>query len=388
MSRNTPRISKLASILLMSAHCLAIARTDLRAVETEGPVDPMTAAYGARTTLEASDHEFALQSKQLLEALDASIQRVPQRSWESDFSNEREALLLFIRVTEALIKECDEVLAAQQRYLEAGRRYASDLAQAGPTFSAAANLHREFASAEVYSDARQDYLLMADILDALAVRCQHLPSDLNPQVQAVEELYPYLQNGRQVLVRFRDVLQAIPVLQSFQEFDALDRRLKQYVNSYEKFRGSLHKLHKQLEASPTMELGSKIVSIGTKTSSFRHRSPPATNNLQLAVWQRNQFVTSRQSERFPGERPGASSFAEDNRELSPTRHILVYAKRESPFEYRYAGVRDDALVDVGQRFDIRTADGTICPVTVVDKFYWSDQSQTQYWSTQTHQFRH
>lgn len=291
MSRNTPRISKLASILLMSAHCLAIARTDLRAVETEGPVDPMTAAYGARTTLEASDHEFALQSKQLLEALDASIQRVPQRSWESDFSNEREALLLFIRVTKALIKECD----AQQRYLEAGRRYASDLAQAGPTFSAAANLHREFASAEVYSDARQDYLLMADILDALAARCEHLPSQLNPQVEAVEELYPYLQNGRQVLVRFHDVLQAIPVLQSVQEFDALDRRLKQYVNSYEKFRGSLHKLHKQLEASPTMELSSKIVSIGPETSSFRRRTPPATNNLQLAVWQRNQFVTSKWS---------------------------------------------------------------------------------------------
>lgn len=257
------------SLWLLCAHGVAFVHAEPLGVNSTVTGDQVIAAQQARLAIEATDEQLSVVMHRLESALDEAIRRVPEHLTESDFRSEREAILLLDKLMAQLIEQSDSVLAAQEEYLALGRKYREELANARPTFEAAAKQFRAFAAKERYSTYRQDDLNMAGVMDELAVRCEKLPADFNETAQDVAELFPYLQDGRQVLVRFRSVLAAIPVLKSAQDLNALDERLKAYVQSYENFRGSLQQLHDRLQSDRPTESDGNVVLRHDATSHAR-----------------------------------------------------------------------------------------------------------------------
>jgi hypothetical protein len=215
--------------------------------------DLFAAARQARVMLEKSDAEYLSGIQDLFLVLDQAIANIPQSPTESDFTYERRALNLMKEICMQIVVQCDEMLAAFEKYHTINHKYENDLKTAAPQFAAAAATFREYAKAERYPDHRQDYLTLAQIFTSISKRCQSRPSELRTQIIAVDEVIPYMRQGRQVVVRFHDALDAIPVLASGEEFDQLHMKLVAYVKSYERFRSSIKALRDKLAPEESFE---------------------------------------------------------------------------------------------------------------------------------------
>jgi hypothetical protein len=249
----------------------------------------VVAAYAVKSKLEASDQRFVEATDTLLEALDQAITRIPLSADESDFSYERESLVRMIQVTERLIQECDPVMAALAEHQEIGRTYYADLADAKPAFLAAAAECQSAAKTVQFTQHREDCEAMAEIMTAMAERCDRLPQEVADQRKAIDGLYPYLKEGRAVLIKFNTVLKAVPVLQSGEKFQALDDRLKAYAQGYERFRKSLGDLKKQLRpTAETSDVDTTSTAQWTPQSDLRI---PTTANIRFASMQQGLLRT-------------------------------------------------------------------------------------------------
>lgn len=247
--------------LFMVCQGICVVSMTVSTTLAQNHLDTVSAARHAQVVLQEADERFTTSQNQLAAALDAAIERIPQNPFESNFSNEHEVLLRYQEFVDELLEKVEPVLSAQKGYLAIGRKYEMDLAKSAPSFLDLAAKFKDLSASEPYLDYQQDYLTMAEIMELLALRCEHMPNELVPQLAAVEELLPYLLGGQKVLHNFRDVLGVIPILKSGKEFNALDKKLRSYVQSYTLFRQSLHQLHKQLdgqESGPIINLNEVV----------------------------------------------------------------------------------------------------------------------------------
>jgi hypothetical protein len=341
--------------------------------------EAMVAARQAKLTLERSGMEFSAAGQNLNKTLNAAISRAPETQADSHYGSTSTELSILKRVVPLLLSECDELRSACQQFMKSGAVHQVQLQDSEGIFIAAANDFRNFAAAEPYKNHRDDYLLIAEIFELQAKQCEQLPPRYAPQLQAVEELVPYLDNGRRGLIRFQSALQAVIEPSSSPAFETIQIKLKNYARSYEAYRGSLRAIHSRLYPQSAPPITDRVASSRRIQLDHVAARPEALQVLQRPVAYQAPFSVNEADKIYRRTSIPTSSSAHRGQ----TEQVLIFRPDAGGGKYAQNGwcraaVSDDD-VTVGDIFQVSNNLGWTINVEVIDRLHNAGSSKREVW---------
>jgi hypothetical protein len=278
--------------------------------------DPFMKAYQLKSELEQKQRAYERSEAELRQALEAAIDNIPSDELLTDFHFEREALHHLEQRTRQLTYNADMLISKIDQHRRVGGVYLTALTNTTPTYAALAVQFRQYAAEEQYQDRREDYLVLASIFDQLGERFRTAPTLVTADVNAIDELYPYLKSTHLLLKRTYSVLTVLPTNSHAAAGSELDEQLRKFVNTFNGFRSEIRKFNERLGGQSASD------SIDSQESS----PPPATNGGtdQTASY----YFYSPAERRKPAEHRGVkSSYASYHQPLPSERNAQLSTRQ-------------------------------------------------------------
>ncbi len=196
--------------------------------------------------LDSQNSDYLSSQAKLCRTLQEAIGRVPVSIVSSDFRYERKTIDALKTRAAQLSADAHAIILAIDAHRTVGRSYVAILGKAPPTYQGLAQQFRQFASVEAYADRKEDYLVFASIFEGLAKRYQAATSNVEPDMKAINELYPYLQSTEQLLTRVHTALDLLPSESYGDGGPGIEAQLRRFVESFNGFRGAVRSLNERL----------------------------------------------------------------------------------------------------------------------------------------------
>ncbi len=212
--------------------------------------------------LTKAGQHWAAELKQQEAKLDESFKRLNQAislMKVDKLSGTRLAIIEVRQIVRELREKVDIVVVDHEAVLAASKSYRQSIEHIRPLLLTAAGTFAEYAREEPYESLREDYFLWAELFRSIATKYERSSSELEPAVQAVADNLDYVKRTSLMLERLERLL-AIPP-DDGADAEIFLRRLASYVQSFERFREQLRKLHgavaddapKQVDPQPSQE---------------------------------------------------------------------------------------------------------------------------------------
>lgn len=176
--------------------------------------------------------------------LDHALDRIV----DDDIIGERLSISALRRTVRLMRTQAAKVADAHRRMLDETDDYGERVREAAPLLDRAAREFKRFAQDEPYEDLREDYRRWGEAFAAIALKYQWQAEKAPAMAAVVRENLEYVQRTELQLARLERLLGILP-----EEGVATEEfltRLSSYVESFQKLRYRLRKLHERTFANP------------------------------------------------------------------------------------------------------------------------------------------